>query len=109
MKVTALPRNFSYAGVTLPDPNPGLSVDQVRDVLSDDEADVAALVDNTLRADMSAGEKAAVAHALVLRVKGDKDEAAGAALNSRYKQHLRRRSGQRNSESAFHTRNLQGE
>jgi PRTRC genetic system protein C len=34
MKVTALTRSFAYAGVTLPDPNPGLSVDQVRDVYS---------------------------------------------------------------------------
>jgi PRTRC genetic system protein C len=34
MKVTALVRSFSYAGVTLPDPNPNLSPDQVRDVYS---------------------------------------------------------------------------
>lgn len=34
MKVTALIRTFSYAGVTLPDPAPKLSVDQVRDVYS---------------------------------------------------------------------------
>lgn len=34
MKVTALTRSFIYAGVTLPDPNPGLSADQVRDIYS---------------------------------------------------------------------------
>lgn len=34
MKVTQLTRSFSYAGVTLPDPNPSLTADQVRDVYS---------------------------------------------------------------------------
>lgn len=34
MKVTALTRTFAYAGVALPDPNPNLSADQVRDVYS---------------------------------------------------------------------------
>lgn len=34
MKVTALTRVFAYAGVTLPDPAPSLSVDQVRDIYS---------------------------------------------------------------------------
>lgn len=32
MKVQALPREFVYNGIKLPDPNQGMSIEQVRDV-----------------------------------------------------------------------------
>lgn len=44
--------------------------------MTDDEADIAALVENTLRADMAVTEESAAAHALVLKFKGDRAEAA---------------------------------
>lgn len=43
----------------------------------DEEADVLALVENTVRADMSPTEEAEAAHRILTRLKGDRDEAAG--------------------------------
>lgn len=34
IEMTPLTRTFSYNGVTLPDPGPGMTLDEVRDVLS---------------------------------------------------------------------------
>lgn len=44
--------------------------------MSDDEAEVAALVENTLRADMAPSDEAEAAHMLVLKFKGDRAEAS---------------------------------
>lgn len=45
-------------------------------VMTDDEADIAALVENTLRADMSPAEEAEAAQSLVEKFRGDKNAAA---------------------------------
>ena len=34
LKVAALPREFYYNGTKIPDPNPNMSVEQVRDMLT---------------------------------------------------------------------------
>jgi PRTRC genetic system protein C len=34
LKVVALPREFYYNGTKIPDPNPNMSVEQVRDMLT---------------------------------------------------------------------------
>ena len=34
LKTSPLPREFSYNGLRIPDPNPSMSVEQVRDTLS---------------------------------------------------------------------------
>lgn len=44
--------------------------------MTDEEAEVASLVENTLRANMSASEEAEAAYSLIMKLKGDKNEAA---------------------------------
>ena len=34
LKTAPLPREFSYAGVRIPDPNPAMTIDQVRDLMA---------------------------------------------------------------------------
>jgi len=48
---------------------------EIRD-MTDDEADAAALIENTLRANMAASEEAEAAYALVTKYKGDRAEVA---------------------------------
>jgi PRTRC genetic system protein C len=41
LTVTAAERVFTYNGMTLPDPSPGLSVEQVRDIYASQHPDLA--------------------------------------------------------------------
>ena len=41
LKVQALPREFCYNGIRIPDPGPGLTIDQVRDLLTPNYPEIA--------------------------------------------------------------------